>query len=58
MSFVCVQDQCADHRTDGTETGDDCGGSVCVARCQAGQNCLSNYDCAAGNFCNSSHFCQ
>jgi hypothetical protein len=58
VSFVCVQDPCADHRQDGTETGDDCGGSVCVPRCQPGQGCNSNYDCVPGHFCNSSKVCQ
>ncbi len=58
VSFVCVQDQCSDHRQDGVETDIDCGGSVCVPRCQPTQGCNGNVDCAPGHICNSSHVCQ
>jgi hypothetical protein len=58
LAFSCVQDPCADHRQDGTETDADCGGSVCVARCQPGQHCLSNFDCVGGHFCNGARACQ
>ena len=58
ISFVCVQDPCTDHRQDGTETDADCGGSVCVPRCQVHQHCLGNPDCAPGHVCNASRVCQ
>jgi hypothetical protein len=58
ISLVCVQDPCTDHRQDGTETDADCGGSVCVPRCQVRQHCLGSTDCYAGHICNGSHVCQ
>jgi hypothetical protein len=51
LALVCVQDPCADHRQDGTETDADCGGSVCVPRCQVHQHCLGNTDCNPGHIC-------
>jgi hypothetical protein len=53
----CVANQCADHRTDGYETGVDCGGGGCPA-CGPGQKCKTNFDCAGGHFCNDQKVCQ
>lgn len=41
---------CTDQLQNGTETGIDCGGSVCDP-CPAGQACQINADCAAGLTC-------
>ncbi len=52
ISNLCVSNQCADHRRDGSETDIDCGGSACAA-CAVGQKCLNNFDCQSGHFCGS-----
>jgi hypothetical protein len=57
VSGQCVTDPCADHRTDGTESDQDCGGSTC-ARCAVGKNCNVNSDCQPGHLCNALHECQ
>lgn len=43
---------CADQLRNGTETGIDCGGSLC-APCAAGGACMGDSDCAAGLACAS-----
>jgi fibronectin type III domain protein len=58
--FICDPDGfCISHCSDGWQNGDegdvDCGGS-CSAKCQAGQRCYGNFDCAS-NFCVNS-ICQ
>jgi hypothetical protein len=50
LSHQCVSDQCADHRTDGAESGVDCGGGLCPS-CAVGQACKNNLDCQAGHVC-------
>jgi hypothetical protein len=58
LTHQCVADQCADHRQDGQETDDDCGGPVCN-KCQVNQRCQTSVDCQTAHFCNSStHLCQ
>jgi hypothetical protein len=57
VSLVCVANQCADHRTDGTETDVDCGGGTCAC-CLVGRTCGKNIDCCPGHVCNSSKQCQ
>ena len=50
--------QCADHcgnmQQDGDETGTDCGGSSCSARCGIGDSCMNNSDCEMGLICQRS----
>jgi hypothetical protein len=51
--FVCGYDGCCTpHCGDGAWNGDegdvDCGGA-CAAKCQTGQRCGGNFDCASGN---------
>ena len=53
-SYVCGYDgfcisHCADGQRNGTEGDVDCGGD-CSTKCQLGQQCGLNYDCASG-FC-------
>ena len=50
ISLRCVADQCADHRQDGTETDEDCGGYTCQS-CAVGKKCKTNLDCQAGHVC-------
>jgi hypothetical protein len=45
-SFICVSNQCADHRTDGAETDVDCGGGTCAA-CALGLHCAGDGDCSS-----------
>ena len=56
LGFICGPDHlCVPHCFDGVTNGDesdvDCGGDACVARCQTGQTCSVNGDCASG-ICN------
>jgi hypothetical protein len=48
---VCIVDQCADHRVDGTETDIDCGGANACSRCTSGRWCKVDSDCQAGLKC-------
>ena len=55
QGFLCGPDQlcvpyCFDGVTDGDESGVDCGGDACAARCATGQTCSVHADCASG-FC-------
>ncbi len=48
----CTEPACDDNRQNGTETDEDCGGDCAPAhRCEDGQGCEINKDCATG-FCN------
>jgi fibronectin type III domain protein len=52
--YICDPEGfCVSHCSDGWQNGDegdvDCGGS-CSAKCQSGQSCHGNFDCAS-NFC-------
>ena len=56
LGSICGPDHlCVPHCFDGVTNGDesdvDCGGDACVARCQTGQTCSVNGDCASG-ICN------
>ena len=58
--FVCESNGCCvPHCGDGAWNGDegdvDCGGS-CAAKCQSGQHCWANFDCASGSCVND--ICQ
>jgi len=55
VALACAENQCADHRQDGSESDVDCGGT-CLP-CATGQHCHSNIDCAAGHVCNASKVC-
>jgi hypothetical protein len=59
LSTTCINNQCADHRQDGTESDVDCGGAVCNS-CAVGQKCNNSFDCAGGHSCTTSvpHVCQ
>ncbi|HTA89535.1 MAG TPA: hypothetical protein VK745_08165 [Polyangiaceae bacterium] len=57
IKLICINNQCADHRTDGYETDVDCGGGNCNA-CAVSQKCMSSFDCQPGHFCNVMHVCQ
>lgn len=46
VSLICIANQCADHRKDGSETDVDCGGPTC-AKCATGKGCAQNSDCVA-----------
>jgi hypothetical protein len=50
----CVPSLCDDQKTDGDETGVDCGGPTC-APCPIFQTCLTNQDCRSNN-CESDRF--
>ena len=56
LTLTCINNSCADHRTDGDETDVDCGGSC--QPCSSGSGCHTSFDCYAGHFCNSKHVCQ
>ncbi|MCA1664624.1 MAG: hypothetical protein LC659_10205, partial [Myxococcales bacterium] len=43
-----MSDACTDGAEDGDETGIDCGGPTCAARCAVGQGCGAPIDCASG----------
>ncbi|MBM4363519.1 MAG: hypothetical protein FJ104_12635 [Deltaproteobacteria bacterium] len=49
QSGVCVS--CFDGKKNNGETGVDCGGANCAARCPSGQGCASGGDCAGGTCC-------
>jgi hypothetical protein len=51
ISFLCVSNQCADHRQDGSETDTDCGGSGMCARCGTNDKCLADTDCIPADGC-------
>ena len=51
ITFICVANQCADHRKDGNETDVDCGGGTC-ASCSVGKKCKVNSDCTS-NACDA-----
>jgi hypothetical protein len=60
QGYICDPDgYCASHCSDGADNADegdvDCGGS-CDAKCQNGQRCNGNWDCAS-NFC-VNYVCQ
>lgn len=57
LSLVCVSNQCADHRQDGSETDVDCGGNSC-ASCATGKKCSINNDCAPGHSCSLLGVCN
>jgi hypothetical protein len=47
-------DPCANNKKDANETGTDCGGNVCAARCPTGQGCALIADCVAADVCDAS----
>jgi hypothetical protein len=58
-SLLCVGNQCADHRMDGSETDVDCGGPNGCARCGSGKMCTVTSDCLSGHTCNGvTHTCS
>ncbi|WP_441292927.1 hypothetical protein ACSRUE_23335 [Sorangium sp. KYC3313] len=42
---------CSNGQKDGLETDIDCGGTLCEKRCDDGQSCAGNQDCATGTTC-------
>jgi hypothetical protein len=54
---VTLPATCTDGMKDGNETGTDCGGNICPARCPSGQGCNNNSDCTS-NHCLGSNLCQ
>ena len=60
VSFLCVNNQCIDHRLDGVETDVDCGGANLCARCAVGKKCIASSDCQTGHTCSSGapHTCM
>ncbi len=48
MLNVCVAPSCQDGKKNQDETGIDCGGNTCTARCGPGQGCLFSTDCQSG----------
>jgi hypothetical protein len=57
LKLLCINNQCFDHRTDGSETDLDCGGGTCGS-CGVGQKCGSSFDCQSGHVCNAGKTCQ
>ncbi|CAF1341386.1 unnamed protein product, partial [Adineta ricciae] len=55
--MILVQ-SCNDGNQNQDETGVDCGGFVCEARCDLNQVCSNNSDCSNGNCHISSKLCQ
>jgi hypothetical protein len=57
----CTNAFCSDGARDGNESGVDCGGATCSARCGLGQGCHTSQDCAKGvctfGYCND-YFCN
>ena len=49
-AYTCV-DSCFDGHKDDDESGIDCGGTTCTARCGQGQSCSTDADCQTGLFC-------
>jgi hypothetical protein len=47
-TYLCTAPDCADGYPNGDETGLDCGGPTCAARCPDGQGCAAPGDCAGG----------
>lgn len=45
--YICDEPSCDDGLSNGDETGGDCGGLVCEARCSISQPCVGDYDCAS-----------
>jgi hypothetical protein len=50
-TFLCVVNQCVDHRLDGAETDTDCGGPMCN-KCGTGKICKLDSDCSS-NACDA-----
>jgi len=44
---VCLAPTCSDVTSNQDESGIDCGGAVCAARCGAGQACIAGADCTS-----------
>lgn len=44
---VCFAPTCADVTSNQDESGIDCGGAVCAARCAGGQACIAGADCTS-----------
>jgi hypothetical protein len=53
---ICKAASCADNIKNGDESGTDCGGSSCFARCQTGHACAINSDCSSG-VCTNENIC-
>jgi len=53
--YVVPPNTCTDNKTDGNETGVDCGGN-CQA-CTNNQACIGNADCQPGYYCGSGSVC-
>ncbi len=51
LSDVCQPSTCENTQLDANETGPDCGGPECSARCALGVACAMNTDCASGAAC-------
>jgi hypothetical protein len=46
---LVTQSTCANGITDANETGIDCGGAFCSARCPLGEACADNTDCTSAS---------
>jgi hypothetical protein len=57
VTSLCVSNQCADHKLDGTESDVDCGGIQCNP-CLTGRICVRSFDCQSGHICLSTHVCN
>ena len=44
---VCLAPTCSDVTANQDESGIDCGGAICAARCAAGQACIAGTDCTS-----------
>jgi hypothetical protein len=47
ISNTCIANQCLDHRQDGAETDQDCGGGGTCGACGLGKMCKVNSDCVS-----------
>ncbi|CAF3872679.1 unnamed protein product, partial [Adineta steineri] len=55
---MCQASSCSDGNQNQDETGIDCGGTVCAARCGLNQTCAKNADCTNGNCHQTKQTCQ
>ncbi|CAF1327644.1 unnamed protein product [Adineta ricciae] len=55
---TCQDPSCDDGNKNQDETGVDCGGFICGARCDLNQVCSNNSDCSNGNCHRSLNLCQ
>ncbi|CAF1448739.1 unnamed protein product [Adineta ricciae] len=55
---TCQEPSCSDGNKNQDESGVDCGGLICSARCGLGQYCIRNTDCSIGNCHQTDGTCQ